>query len=181
MNKMTVATFECLPVDILFQIFPYLSSIDILRSFLLLNKRYSTIIIHQYLWHIHIGDNPTSLSILNDLCQNVLKLVGARIVSLRITLTNAIGGWSLVSSSLKYHQTTLLRHLHLIDIEPHEFDKILSNRLIKQLHTLLVDTVESGSFDNQVVEGAYLAKVRKQILLKFIAELVGFSSKEKTF
>ncbi len=111
----------------------------------------------------------------------MLKLVGARIVSLRITLTNAIGGWSLVSSSLKYHQTTLLRHLHLIDIEPHEFDKILSNRLIKQLHTLLVDTVESGSFDNQVVEGAYLAKVRKQILLKFIAELVGFSSKEKTF
>jgi hypothetical protein len=64
---MTVATFECLPVDILFQIFAYLSSIDILRSFLLLNKRYSTIIIHQYLWHIHIGDNPTSLSVFNDL------------------------------------------------------------------------------------------------------------------
>ncbi|CAF3381163.1 unnamed protein product [Rotaria sp. Silwood2] len=53
----------------------------------------------------------------------------------------------------------LLRRLHLIDIQPYEFDKLLSNRLIKQLHTLIVDVTDSNPFKYQVVEGAYLAKV----------------------
>ncbi|CAF4891962.1 unnamed protein product, partial [Rotaria sp. Silwood2] len=79
-------------------------------------KSYTTILIYEYLWHIHIGGNTMSLSMFNHLCQNVLKLVGARVVSLRITLSNIIGGWSLVSSSLKYYQTILPRHLYLIDI-----------------------------------------------------------------
>ncbi|CAF3367074.1 unnamed protein product, partial [Rotaria sp. Silwood2] len=55
----------------------------------------------------------------------------ARVVSLRLTLNDMIGGWSLVSSCLKYHQTTLLRRLHLIDIQPHEFDKLLRHHSIK--------------------------------------------------
>jgi hypothetical protein len=92
----------------------------------------------------------------------VLKLIGARVVSLRITLNNIIGGWSLISSSLKYHQTTVLRRLHLIDIKPHEFDRLLRCSLIKQLHTLLVDVTKHNPFTYQVVEGAYLAKVRQQ-------------------
>lgn len=163
-NKMASSTFELLPVDIIFQIFHYLCPVEVLESFLLLNKHFSRIILHEYLWHIHIGGRKMSLSMLNYYCQNVLKLLGRRIVSLRITLTNTIGGWSLVSSSLNNHQTILLRRLHLIDIKHHEFDKLLNNHLIKQLDTLLVD-VTNSSFTNQIVEGAYLDKVRKLNLL----------------
>ncbi|CAF4102584.1 unnamed protein product [Rotaria sp. Silwood2] len=154
-----VNTLEWLPVDVIFEIFSYLSSVEILQSFLSLNNYFSRIIMHDYLWHIHIGDNKMSLSTFKDLCQHVLKLIGHRVISLRITLTNIIGGWSLVSSSLKYNKMISLRRLHLIDIKPHEFDKILNNRLIKQIHTLLVDASERSPLTNQVVEGAYLAKV----------------------
>jgi hypothetical protein len=162
---MVSSKFECLPVDILFEIFAYLSPADILQSFLSLNKRFSTIIINEYVWHIHIGSNRMSLSMFNQLCQNVLKLVGARIVSLRITLNNIIGGWSLVSSSLRCYQTILLQRLHLIDIKPHEFDKLLRSSVIRQLHTLLVDITQHNDFNYQIVEGAYLAKVRKQNII----------------
>ncbi|CAF1641169.1 unnamed protein product [Rotaria magnacalcarata] len=93
----------------------------------------------------------------------MLKLIERRLVSLRITLNNAIGGWSLVSSSLQSHQTTLLRHLHLINIEPFEFDKLLFNRLVKQLHSLIVDVTIDSSFHDEVVEGAYLAKVCSRV------------------
>jgi hypothetical protein len=161
MNRVVVSTFQLLPIDILFEIFGYLSPVDILQSFLSLNRRFSTIVIYKYLWHIHVGGNRMSLSMFNKLCANVLKLIGGRVVSLRITLTNTIGGWSLVSSSLKYHQTILLRRLHLIDIKPHEFDKLLRNRLIAQLHTLIVDVTGFSPFNYQVMEGAYLAKVRE--------------------
>ncbi|CAF2724711.1 unnamed protein product [Rotaria sp. Silwood2] len=72
-----------------------------------------------------------------------------------------IGGWSLVSSCLKYHQTTLLRRLHLIDIQPHEFDKLLRHHSIKQLDTLLIDIAQSNLFNCLEVEGVYLAKVKE--------------------
>jgi hypothetical protein len=119
-------------------------------------------IVREYLWHIHIGDSTMSLMIFNDLCQNVLKLIRARIVSLRLTLTNTVGGWSLISSSLKYHQTMVLRRLHLINIEQHEFKKLLRNQLIKQLDTLLVNVIYCSFLEDQVVEGAYLSKVINQ-------------------
>ncbi|CAF3359636.1 unnamed protein product, partial [Rotaria sp. Silwood2] len=83
----------------------------------------------------------------------------SRLVSLRVILNNVIDGWSLVSSSLKYHRTTLLPRLHLIDIEPHEFDNLLYNPLIKQVHTLLVDVTPSNLFNHLETEGVYLAKV----------------------
>ncbi|CAF3852483.1 unnamed protein product [Rotaria sp. Silwood1] len=130
MKRMMVTNFECLPDDVLFEIFGYLSPVNILQSFFSLNKRFSTILIYQYLWHIHIDDSTMSLTMFKDFCQNVLKLVGRRVLSLRIRLNNFIGGWSLVSSSLKNQQITLLRHLHLIDIKPHEFDKLLYDRLV---------------------------------------------------
>ncbi|CAF1267735.1 unnamed protein product [Rotaria sordida] len=100
-----------------------------------------------------------SLSMFNNFCQNILKLIGRRLISLRITLNNVIGGWSLISSSLQSHQITLLRHLHLVDIEPYEFDKLLCNRLIKQLYTLIVDVTDGSSFHDEGIEGAYLTKV----------------------
>ncbi|CAF4479546.1 unnamed protein product [Rotaria sp. Silwood2] len=159
MQKMIVTKFECLPIDVLFEIFAYLSPVEILQSFLSLSKCFSTIVLRQHLWHIHIGGNTMSLSMFKNFCQNVLKLIGDRVISLRITFSNMIGGWSLVASSLNYHQTILLRRLHLIDIESHEFDKLLRNHLVKQLHTLLVDVTKCNSFKYQVVEGAYLAKV----------------------
>jgi hypothetical protein len=123
---------------------------------------------NEYLWHIHIGNSTMSLSMFNDLCQNALKVVGSRLVSLRVTLTNAIGGWSLVSSSLKYHQTTLLQRLHLIDIEPHEFDNLLRSPVIKQLHTLLVDVTQHNPFNRLEVEGVYLTKVRRNLSRQLI-------------
>ncbi|CAF3183626.1 unnamed protein product, partial [Rotaria sp. Silwood2] len=83
----------------------------------------------------------------------------SRLVSLRVILNNVIDGWSLVSSSLKYHRTTLLPRLHLIDIEPHEFDNLLCNPLIKQVHTLLVDVTPSNLFNHLETEGVYLAKL----------------------
>ncbi len=162
MNKMIVSSFELLPVDILFEIFDYLSPVDILQSFSSLNKRFSRIVIYEYLWHIRIGDNTMSLSMFNNLCQNVfLKLIGVRVISLHVTLNDMIGGRSLVSSSLKYHQTTLLQRIHLIDIQPHEFDTLLSHHLIKQLDTLLVDLAESNPFNYLEVEGVSLAKVQE--------------------
>jgi hypothetical protein len=84
-------TFEFLPDNFLFKIFDYLSPLQILQSFLTLNKRFSSIIIYDYMWHIHIGENRTSLLMFNDFCQNVLRLIGSRVVSLRLTLTNIIG------------------------------------------------------------------------------------------
>jgi hypothetical protein len=47
----------------------------------------------------------------------------------------------------------------LIDIEPDEFDKLLNNGFLRQLNTLLVDVKYFNSFNKQLVEGAYLAKV----------------------
>ncbi|CAF1361258.1 unnamed protein product [Rotaria sordida] len=111
-----------------------------------------------------MGNSTMSLFMFNDLCQNVLKLVATRLVSLRLTLTNAIGGWSLISSSLKY-QTTLLQRLHLINITPHEFDNLLRNPLIKGLHTLLVDVTSSSPFHYLDGEGVYLTKVCSQVPL----------------
>ncbi|CAF3552426.1 unnamed protein product [Rotaria socialis] len=81
-EKMSASTFELLPVDIFFEIFGYLSPVEILKSFLLVNKRFSRIVLHEYLWHIHIGDNIMSLSMFSDLCQNVLKLIGSQVISL---------------------------------------------------------------------------------------------------
>jgi hypothetical protein len=89
---MSVSSFEILPDDILYEIFRYLSSIDVLQSFLLLSKRFSRVIRNEYLWHIHIDDSTMSLMMFNDHCHNVLKLIGSRIVSLRLTLINVIGG-----------------------------------------------------------------------------------------
>ncbi|CAF2958256.1 unnamed protein product [Rotaria sp. Silwood2] len=160
---MIVSTFELLPVDILFEVFGYLCPVDILRSFLSLNKRFSRIILNEYLWYIYMGGSTMSLSMFNDLCQNVLKLIGSRLISLRVTLINAIGRWSLISSSLKYHQTTLLQRLHLIDIEPHEFDNLLRCPSIKQLHTLLVDVTPYNRFNRLEVEGFYLTNVRREL------------------
>jgi hypothetical protein len=171
---MSVSSFEILPDDILYEIFRYLSSIDVLQSFLLLSKRFSRVIRNEYLWHIHIGDSTMSLTMFNDHCQNVLKLIGSRIVSLRLTLINVIGGWSLVSSSLQYHQTKLLQRLHLIDIKPHEFDKLLRNDFVKQLHTLLVDITPSNPFNCLQVEGIYLVKVKNYYYLLFNIELFLF-------
>jgi hypothetical protein len=131
MKAMMVTNFECLPADVLFEMFGYLSPANIFQSFFSLNKRFLTILMCQYLWHIHIDDSTVSLTMFKDFCQNVIKLVGHRVLSLRIRLNNIIGGWSLVSLSLKYQQTTLLRHLHLIDIKPHEFDKLLCDRLVR--------------------------------------------------
>ncbi|CAF1310206.1 unnamed protein product [Rotaria sordida] len=156
--------------DILYEIFSYLSPVDILQSFLL-TKRLSRVIINEYLWHIHIGDSTISLLIFSNYCNNLLKLIGGRIVSLRLTLTNVIGGWSLISSYLRYHQTTLLQRLHLIDINPHEFDKLLRNQLIKQLHTLLVDVTPYNPFHCFQVEGIYLVKVCSRMPLLKICRL----------
>ncbi|CAF3005575.1 unnamed protein product [Rotaria sp. Silwood2] len=152
---MTLSKFKFLPVIVLFEIFAYLSPAEILQSFISLNKRFSAIIINEYLWHIHIGGNTISLSMFNHRCQN----------------DNIIGGWSLVSSSLKYHQTILLQRLHLIDIKPYEFDKFLRSSLVKQLHTLLVDVASDSDFNYQDVEGAYLAKVCSQLSTLTICRL----------
>jgi hypothetical protein len=54
-------------------------------------------------------------------------MIEGRVVSLRITLMNITGGWSLVSSSLKYKTMSLCR-LYLIDIQLHELDKLLSTQ-----------------------------------------------------
>jgi hypothetical protein len=159
---MTVSKFELLPDDILFEIFGYLSHVDIFKSFVLLNERFSRILINEYLWHIHIDGSTMSLPMFNHFYSNALKGIGARIISLRITFSDMIDEWSLVSSSLNYHQTTLLRCLHLIDIDLYKFDKLLNDCLIKQLHTLLVDVTCDRSYKGEVVEGTYLAKVRKQ-------------------
>jgi hypothetical protein len=103
---MMATNFECLPDDVVFEIFGYLSPDNILQSFFSLNKHFSRILMYQYLWHIHLDDTTMSLTIFKDFCQNVIKLIGHRVLSLRINLNNIIGGWSLVSSSLKYRQTT---------------------------------------------------------------------------
>jgi hypothetical protein len=65
---------ESLPVDVLFEVFGYLSHVTIVQSFLSINKRLSRIIICEYLWHMDIGDSTMSLSMFNHICQNVLKL-----------------------------------------------------------------------------------------------------------
>ena len=160
---MSISSFEALPVDILYEIFAYLSPVDILQSLFSFTKRFSKIISNEYLWNIQIGDATMPLVMFNDQCQNILKLIGSRVVSLRLTLTDAIGGWSLVSSYLLYHQITLLQRLHLIGIKPHEFDKLLCNHVLKHLHTLLVDVTSSSLFHWLPVEGVYLAKVRKEL------------------
>ncbi|CAF1534705.1 unnamed protein product, partial [Rotaria sp. Silwood1] len=82
-TEMSVSKFEFIPADIIVEIF---------QSFLLLNKRFARIITDEYLWNIHIGDNIMSLLMFNNLFQNVLKLIGQRIVSLRIRLSHIVGG-----------------------------------------------------------------------------------------
>jgi hypothetical protein len=58
---MSISSFEILPNDILYEIFYYLSPIDLLRSFLSLNKRFSNLLRNEHLWYIHIGDSTMSL------------------------------------------------------------------------------------------------------------------------
>jgi hypothetical protein len=67
------------------------------------------------MWHIHISDERMSLLILNHFCQHVLRFIRKRVMSLRLTLTNIIGGWSLISSSLKYHISLVFNHMNLIN------------------------------------------------------------------
>ncbi|CAF5194986.1 unnamed protein product, partial [Rotaria magnacalcarata] len=155
---MSYSSLDILPNDILYEIFGYLSPIDVIESFFSLSKRLSRIIVNEYVWHIRIGDSTMSLSMFNDHCQNVLQLIGGRVVSLRLILINVINGWPLISSSLRSHSTTFLQRLHLIDIEPHEFDKLLRSQLIKQIHTLLVDITSSNRFNCLQVEGVYLVQ-----------------------
>ncbi|CAF4530077.1 unnamed protein product, partial [Rotaria sp. Silwood2] len=150
---MSISTFEILPNNILYEIFHYLSPTDVLQSFLLLNKRFLKLITNEHLWHIHIGDSKMSLTMFIEYSNNILKLIGNRVISLRLNLMNTIGGWSLISSSLHYHQTLLLQRLHLIDIKPNEFDKLLRNHFIRRLHTLLVDVTPSNPFNSLKVEG----------------------------
>jgi len=64
---MSISSFEVLPNDILYEIFHYLSPIDVLQSFLLLNKRFSNLITNEHLWHIQIGDSTTSLKLFHTL------------------------------------------------------------------------------------------------------------------
>ncbi|CAF3205485.1 unnamed protein product [Rotaria socialis] len=109
-----------------------------------------------------------SLSMFNDHSQNVLQLIGGRVVSLRLILINVINGWRLISSSLRSHSTTFLQRLHLIDIEPHEFDKLLRSQLIKQIHNLLVDITSSNRFNCLQIEGVYPVKVSKQMQFTFL-------------
>jgi hypothetical protein len=165
---MSISSFNALPVEILCKIFAYLSPVDILQSLFSLNQRLSRIISNEYIWNIHIGGTTMSLCMFNDQCENILKLIGSRVVSLRLTLTDAIGGWSLVAPNLQYYQITLLKRLHLIGIKPHEFDKLLRNHVVKHLHTLLVDVSPSSSFHGLEIEGVYLAKVRKERFLFII-------------
>ncbi|CAF2134796.1 unnamed protein product [Rotaria magnacalcarata] len=111
---MSVSSFEILPDDVLYEIFGYLSPIDILQSLFLLTKCLSRIISNEYLWHIHIGDTTMSLTMLNGQCQNILKLIGGRVVSLRVTLIDVIGEWSLISSSSSTFNR-YLNHMNLIN------------------------------------------------------------------
>jgi hypothetical protein len=168
---MNTTLFENLPNDIFSQIFQYLSPSDVLQSFLLLNKRFSNLIRHEHLWHIHIGDSKMSLMMFIEHSEKILKIIGNRIISLCLNLMNKIGGWSIISSSLHYHQTLFLRRLHLIDIKPHEFDKLLSNHFIRQLHTLLVDVTPSNPFHSLQLEGSYLVKVCSRMPLLTICRL----------
>jgi hypothetical protein len=152
-------TFELLPVDLLFEIFGYLSPLEIVQSFFSLNKRFSSIIKYEYIWHLHINANRMVLSMFNDICENVFKMIEGRIISIRLTLLNTFDVWSLISSSMKSCQLMSLRRLHLIDIDSYEFVQIINSGLLKQLDTLLIDITQYSSFNQQVVQGAYLAKV----------------------
>jgi hypothetical protein len=157
---MNMSSLENLPNDTLSEIFYYLSPIDVLQAFSSLNKRYTNLITNEHFWHIHIGDSRMSLMLLTEHSQKILKFIGNRVISLRVNLMNTLGGWSLISSSLHYHQILLLRRLHLIDIKPKEFDKLLNNHFIRQLHTLLVDVTPSNPFNRLKVEGLHLTKVK---------------------
>jgi hypothetical protein len=163
-KTMSITTFDSLPADIIFDVFKYLSPIEIIQSFSSVNKRLSRMIMHEYLWHIHLSDSTMSLLMFTDYCENILKVIGSRLVSLRVILTNIIGGWSLISSSLRCHPSLSLQRLHLIDIKPYEFDRLLRNDLIKQIHTLIIDVINYSPFKEQIIEGLYLTKVRKKDL-----------------
>ena len=63
---MSVSSFETLPNDVLYEIFGFLSTVDILQSLFLLSKRLSRIILNKYLWHFHIGDKAMSLMMFTD-------------------------------------------------------------------------------------------------------------------
>ncbi|CAF1559687.1 unnamed protein product [Rotaria magnacalcarata] len=90
---MSYSSLDILPNDILYEIFGYLSPIDVIESFFSLSKRLSRIIVNEYFWHIRIGDSTMSLSMFNHHCKNVLQLIGGRVVSLRLILINVINGW----------------------------------------------------------------------------------------
>jgi hypothetical protein len=102
-----MSKFESLSVDVLFEIFSYLSPIKLLQAFLSSNKRFSTIVMHQYLWHIDMSGNRMSLSMFSDLCQNVL-----------------------ITSAIRYHQMVVLQCLHRIDTKSHDLKKLLRSCLI---------------------------------------------------
>jgi len=161
---MTISTFESLSVELFFEIFAYLSFLDILQSFSSLNTYFKTIVNSGYLWHIHIGDGHMSFSMFSDHCQRILEVIGARVVSLRITLSHTIGGWSLVASVMQRHRTTMLQRLHLIDIKQHEFKKLLRSSLLRHLHTLLIDRISNDMFPRQEVESVDLFEVRNLVL-----------------
>ncbi|CAF1004592.1 unnamed protein product [Adineta steineri] len=168
---MNTSLFEDLANDILSEIIYYLSPTDVLQSFPSLNKRFSNLITNEHLWHISIGDSRMPLMIFIEHSHSILKLIGNRVISLRLNLMNTIGGWSIISSSLHYHQTLLLRRLHLIDIKPNEFDKLLSNHFVRQLHTLLVDVTPSNPFRSLKTEGLHLVRVCSRMPLLRICRL----------
>ncbi|CAF4645098.1 unnamed protein product, partial [Rotaria sp. Silwood2] len=53
---MSASSFEILAGDIIYEIFVYLSPVDILELLFSLTKRLPRIISNEYLWYIHNGD-----------------------------------------------------------------------------------------------------------------------------
>ncbi|CAF0787438.1 unnamed protein product [Adineta ricciae] len=168
---MSISAFESLPAEIIFDIFKYLSPREIIQSFASVNKRLLRWIMYEYLWHIHIGDETMSLLTFINYCENILTVIGGRLISLRVTLTNIIGGWAIIASSLRCHPSLSLKRLHLIHIKPHEFDKLLRSHLIKQIHTLIVDVTDCSPFKAQSNEGFYLTKVCSQLPCLTVCQL----------
>jgi hypothetical protein len=170
---MTMSTrFEVLCVELILELFSYFAPHELVQSFSSLNGFISAILLQCPL-RASIGgvrEDVESYTRFATICLALTHRAlgrGARLISLRISLTRAIGSWSLLAPIFHRQRALVLCRLHLIDMRRHEFDRLLRALTgAPMLHTLLVDLSYPAYSDWDarhtfltMGEGCYLAEV----------------------
>jgi hypothetical protein len=178
-------TFEMLCIELILELFQYFAPHELIFSFSSLNARLSAILLRCPL-RASIGGVYENVECHTQFVNGCRALTdralggGVQLISLRISLGRAIGGWSILAPILHRQCSRLrLRRVHLIDVRRRDFDRLLHVLTgAPVLHTLLFDLSIHSYSESEAVhtfekmsEGAYLAEVCLTLTLTSLCDI----------